>query len=276
MLALLLATGLVSAPVGATLSGRVEDSTGGILPVASVSLLSPQHSPVAATVADAEGRFRFESLAPGSYVLVATADGFAASRTAVVIREGAATELVIVLEPRVSGEEVTVTARPGGVDDVDRLAQRVNVIDEHDIALRAKAVVAQAANEEPGVHLQRTSPTIGEFYVRGLTGTKVNVYVDGVRYTTGAQRGGVGTFFNLVDPSTLETVEVIRGPSSAEYGSDALGGSVQFLTRMPTVPPGGGAWQGSWDASFGSADVSYGSAVSLSRAGTRFSLAATL
>ena len=100
--------------------------------------------------------------------------------------------------------------------------------------------------------------------------------MDGVRYTTGAQRGGVGTFFNLVDPSTLESVEVLRGPSSAEYGSDAMGGSVQFLTKVPTIPAGGGSWQGSWDLSFGSADVSYGSALNVSQVGSRFALAATL
>ena len=139
------------------------------------------------------------------------------------------------------------------------------MIDEEDIAFRAEAVLAQAALEEPGVHLQRTSPTMGEFYVRGLTGTKVNVYVDGVRYTTGAQRGGVSTFFNLIEPAAMGQVEVLRGPSSAEYGSDAMGGSVQFLTRIPTIPAGGGAWRGSWDVNFGSADVSYGSALNVSQ-----------
>ena len=55
-----------------------------------------------------------------------------------------------------------------------------------EIALRAKAVLAQVANEEAGLHLQRTSPTIGGIFVRGLTGNKVNVFVDGVRYSTGA------------------------------------------------------------------------------------------
>ncbi|MGH2687718.1 MAG: TonB-dependent receptor plug domain-containing protein, partial [Actinomycetota bacterium] len=215
-------------------------------------------------------------MAHGSYLVVAQAPGFAARRTAVFVKEGAAPSLDIVLEPKAFGEEVTVSARLGNVDDLRGVAQRVTVIGEEDIAFRAKAVVAQAATEEPGVHLQRTSPTMGEFYVRGLTGTKVNVYVDGVRYTTGAQRGGVGTFFNLVEPSTLESVEVLRGPSSAEYGSDAMGGSVQFITRMPTPPPGGGSWQGSWDANFGTADVSYGSAINVSRAGARFALAATL
>ena len=44
-------------------------------------------------------------------------------------------------------------------------------------------------------------------FVRGLTGNKVNVFVDGVRYSNGAQRGGVNTFLDLIDPSTLEGIE---------------------------------------------------------------------
>jgi hemoglobin/transferrin/lactoferrin receptor protein len=274
---LLLAVSAFGSPVeSAALTGHVRDATGGVIAEASVSLLSPQQTPVASARTDAQGVFRFEGLAHGSYLVVTHAPGFAPKRTAVQVKDGVPPALEVVLEPRAFGEEVTVSARLGNVDDLAGVAQRVNVIGEEDIALRAKAVVAQAATEEPGVHLQRTSPTMGEFYVRGLTGTKVNVYVDGVRYTTGAQRGGVGTFFNLVEPATLESVEVLRGPSSAEYGSDAMGGSVQFLTKMPTIPAGGGAWQGSWDLNFGSADVSYGSALNVSQVGSRFALAATL
>jgi outer membrane receptor protein involved in Fe transport len=72
-------------------------------------------------------------------------------------------------------------------------------------------------------------------FVRGLTGNKVNAFVDGVRYSTSTQRGGVSTFMDLVDPGLLESVEVLRGPNSAQYGSDALGGSVQFLSRTPSM-----------------------------------------
>ena len=72
--------------------------------------------------------------------------------------------------------------------------------------------------------------------------------MDGVRYTTGAQRGGISTFFDLVEPSALEAVEVVRGPSSAEYGSDALGGSVQLLTRAPALSADGGRLAGSFSA----------------------------
>ncbi len=142
--------------------------------------------------------------------------------------------------------------------------------------MRAKAVLAQAASEEVGLHLQRTSPTMGGIFVRGLTGTKVNVYVDGVRYTTSAQRGGVSTFFNMVEPETLEGIEVVRGPSSAEYGSDALGGTVQLLTRAAVFSAGGERVSGSWSASGGSADASFGSSLVTRYAAPTFGLLGTV
>jgi hemoglobin/transferrin/lactoferrin receptor protein len=107
------------------------------------------------------------------------------------------------------------------------------------IADRTRTVVAQAVAEEVGVHLQRTSPTIAGIFVRGLTGNKVNVFVDGVRYSTGAQRGGISTFLDLIEPTGLESIEILRGPNSAQFGSDALGGSVQFLSRTPSLSPDG-------------------------------------
>src|SRR5262245_26784265 len=89
-------------------------------------------------------------------------------------------------------------------------------------------------------------------FVRGLTGNKVNVFVDGVRYSNGAQRGGVNTFLDLIEPGALESIEVLRGPSSAQYGSDALGGSVQFYTRPAALGvPGGARWRGSVAAGAG-------------------------
>jgi outer membrane receptor protein involved in Fe transport len=120
------------------------------------------------------------------------------------------------------------------------------VISAEEIMLRAKTVVAQAVDGEAGVHLQRTSPGMAGIFVRGLTGNKVNVFVDGVRYSNGAQRGGVNTFLDLIDPSLLDGIEVLRGTSSAQYGSDALGGSVQFLSKMPALGARGASrWGGS-------------------------------
>ena len=130
---------------------------------------------------------------------------------------------------------MTVTATPGLVQDLPAVSQPVNVIESGAIFERAKTVVAQAVLEEPGVNLLRTSPTMAGIYVRGLTGNKVNVFVDGVRYSNSAQRGGVNTFLDLIEPTNLQAIEVLRGPNSAQYGSDALGGSVQFLSQVPSL-----------------------------------------
>jgi outer membrane receptor protein involved in Fe transport len=256
---------MVSDPAGAPVAG------------AAVALLSPQGAIAASTRSGAEGAFRLEAVPAGSYVLVAESPGFASRRLAVRVEAGRAVEsLAVGLQPEAFRDEVTVTATPGRAAALEDVAQRVNVVGEEEIALRSKAVLAQAASEEVGLHVQRTSPTIGGVFVRGLTGTKVNVYVDGVRYTTSAQRGGISTFFNLVEPETLEGMEVVRGPSSAEYGSDALGGTVQLLTRVPVFSPAGRRVSGSWNASFGSADASFGSALVARYAAPTFGVSGTL
>jgi hemoglobin/transferrin/lactoferrin receptor protein len=258
-------------------AGAVSDPAGVPVAGAAVALLSPQGAIVASTRSGADGAFRLEAVPPGSYVLATGSPGFATRRLVVRVEAGRAVEsLAVGLQPEAFRDEVTVTATPGRAAALEDVAQRVNVIGEEKITLRSKAVLAQAVSEEVGLHLQRTSPTIGGVFVRGLTGTKVNVYVDGVRYTTSAQRGGISTFFDLVEPESLEGIEVVRGPSSAEYGSDALGGTVQLLTRVPVFSPSGGRVSGSWNASFGSADLTFGSALVTRYAAPTFGVSGTL
>ena len=195
----------------------------------------------------------------GTYVLVVRTAGFADTRTSIRVpgAEGEVLELTTGL-PSIH-EEVSVTADQTRAEAATRLSQPVNIIDANEIGQRAKSVVTQVANEEVGLHLQRTSPVMAGIFVRGLTGNKVNVFVDGVRYSTGAQRGGVSTFLDLVDPALLDSVEVLRGPNSAQYGSDALGGSMQFLSRVPSVGlTGGPRLGGLFSASGNTADRSLG------------------
>jgi outer membrane cobalamin receptor len=110
----------------------------------------------------------------------------------------------ITLGPAGLTAEVTVTAEIGTVQSLDQTSQQVNVIEEDTLGQRAKAVTAQIAQDEPGLQLQRTSPTIGAIFVRGLTGAKVVSYVDGIRFSNAAARGGINSFFNLNDVSNCE------------------------------------------------------------------------
>jgi hemoglobin/transferrin/lactoferrin receptor protein len=252
---------------------QVVDPSGASVPRARVAVLTAAGSALHSGSTDESGRYTTATLPAGRHLIEIRARGFATHRE-VLETTSATVERRVTLDPARIEEEVTVTSTPGLVQGVDTSAQAVNVIDGGEIAERAWEVVAQVANEEPGLALQRTSQVMSGIFVRGLTGNKVNVYVDGVRFTHAGQRGGVNTFLNLNDPAFLEEVEVLRGPSSAQYGSDALGGSIQLRTRMPLV--GGSGVNGHLSVTGGSADESFGSSVDASWSGPRIGATATL
>ena len=248
--ALLLVAQCVFAAV--PLHGVVRDPLGGAVRDADIVIATPERASIVTARTDAEGRFALHVPVPGVYLLIVTSPGFMATRLAVTVTASGSKSIDVVLQIAGLEEDVTVTAAPGLVQAARTAGQPVNVIDARQIMARVSTVVAEAVTGEAGVQLQRTSPTMAGVFVRGLTGNKVNVFVDGIRYSNGAQRGGVNTFLDLIEPGMLESIEILRGPSSAQYGSDALGGSIQFLTRVPSL---GGMnrplWGGSFSASGG-------------------------
>ncbi|MEO0250107.1 MAG: TonB-dependent receptor plug domain-containing protein, partial [candidate division WOR-3 bacterium] len=249
-------------------AGFVRDPAGALVAGARVLLRNAQQIVIGSVTTDIGGQFIILNVPQGNYEIVVSARGFAEQRVPVRIISPEVVHLIVTLRPGIITESITVTAEAGLIEERSQSIQMANVIGEDQLGLRAKAVLAQSALEEVGVHLQRTSPTIGGVFIRGLTGNKINVYVDGVRYTTAAARGGINTFLNLVDPSNLSTVEILRGPRSADYGSDAIGGSLQLITRAPSLTPSGRDLHGSWTTSLNTADWSWGSTLTTS-AGTR-------
>jgi hemoglobin/transferrin/lactoferrin receptor protein len=231
---------------------------------------------IAVSMTDAQGRFNFSSPPRGHYALSVSTHGFAERRVAIQIEDSPPQDLSITVEPRSIAEEVTVTATPGLAENVERVPQEVNIVDEREIDERVKTVTAQFAQEEVGVHLQRTSPSIAGVFVRGLTGNKVNVFIDGVRYSNSAARGGINTFLNLVESSNLDRVEILRGSNSAQYGSDALGGSIQFLSQIPPYSAQGSNLHGKFSTFFNSSDASFGSALTTSFATETFGVIANI
>jgi outer membrane receptor protein involved in Fe transport len=277
VLPLILAAAPLIVAAVANVVGVVRDGSRAPIAGADVVLMTPERTPVAAAKSDAQGRFSLPAPAPGQYVLVVRVPAFGESQTAVIVGQGDTAPLDIMMEVGGIREEVTVTATREAAADMRNAGQPVNVIDSAEIAERVRTVVAQAVEGEAGVHLQRTSSTMAGIFVRGLTGNKVNVFIDGVRYSTGAQRGGVNTFLDLIEPDALDGMEILRGPSSAQYGSDALGGSIQFLSRMPALAaPGGPRWGGMVGGSAGTGHRMGGVGGTLSYMGGGFGLTATV
>ncbi|HZM88752.1 MAG TPA: TonB-dependent receptor [Blastocatellia bacterium] len=255
----LLTCGIAIARSASSVSGVVRDSSEAAVADASVSLLSAQQVTVGTTRTDSQGKFSFPAIPSGQYLLVVKSRGFGDRQQAVTVGSANLENLEVRLDPSLVNEEVTVTTNPGMVESAGTVSQQVNVISEHQIEERTKSVTAQIANEEVGVHLQRTASVMSGIFVRGVTGNKVNIFIDGFRYSNAGQRGGVNTFLNLIDSTSLRGVEILRGPNSAQYGSDALGGSIQFLTSNPYFSANGSEVHGKMGTFFNSADASFGS-----------------
>lgn len=83
----------------------------------------------------------------------------------------------------------------------------------------------------PGVMVQKTAYGQASPFLRGFTGFRTMLLVDGVRLNHTAMREGPNQYWSTVDRYTVERLEVVRGPSSVLYGSDAVGGVVNAIGR---------------------------------------------
>lgn len=129
-------------------------------------------------------------------------------------------------------EEITVTAHRVEVPRSET-GSAVTVIDRAEIEARRAGTVAELLRTVPGVEVSRTGPPGGNVsvFLRGGNSSHTLVLVDGVRVNSPA----VGAY-DFADLTTdgVERVEIVRGPQSALYGSEALGGVVSIFTRRGT------------------------------------------
>lgn len=91
--------------------------------------------------------------------------------------------------------------------------------------------VPEAFKHMPGVMVQKTSHGQGSPYIRGFTGYRNLFLIDGVRLNNSVFRDGPNQYWSTVDPFSLSRLELVSGPGSVLYGSDAIGGTVNALTR---------------------------------------------
>ncbi len=222
----------------ADLRGKVVDPSGAVIPRARVALYGPGpgRALVARAVADDAGVFFFAGVAPGSYELVVDSPDMARSRRAVtVLSNRPGEEIEIKLQLAASFTTVTVTPARGEVQDAFALPVAVNVILPEQMNQRPGVILPQALREEAGVYVQQTTAHQGSPVVRGLAGQHVLHLFDGVRFNNSTFRPGPNQYLAMVDPGSIESVEVVRGPGSAQYGSDSLGGTVNLLSLRPPL-----------------------------------------
>jgi len=108
--------------------------------------------------------------------------------------------------------------------------QALSFIGTKELREQQAAVVGDLLSQLPGVDNSKDSPWEQRPVLRGLGGQRVLVLMDGSPVNSAR---GNGPHPSLVEPEQIERVEVVRGPSSVAYGSDALGGAINIITRDP-------------------------------------------
>lgn len=158
--------------------------------------------------------------------------------------------------------EMTVTATREERSRSD-VSQAVSTVEQDDIARQTPGALPDLFRGATGVFVQQTTPGQAAPIIRGLIGSSVLMLVDGMRLNSAFFRPAPNQYFALVDPYNVERLEIVRGPGSTLYGSDAMGGVIQIFTPLPKFS--GEQWQGrgQWLGQFGSADVSQVSRFSL-------------
>ena len=222
--AFLVLTSQVSPASAASLAGVVRDPDGRPVPGARV-IVTGARPGAGEDVTDHEGRFEI-ALPDGRHEVRVVLEGFSATPAAVDLRGDTVHELAIDLRVSALSEALVVSA--GHVDlPLSQAAASVTVIGRADIEARQLRTLGDTLRHVPGLAVAQNGLGLTSLFTRGGDSDFTLVLVDGLR----ANAFGGGVDLSQLPLSDVERVEIVRGPQSAVFGSDAVGGVVQVVTK---------------------------------------------
>jgi iron complex outermembrane receptor protein len=175
---------------------------------------------------DDDGNYEFTDIPPGRYTLLVHIEGFADATKIVDLKAGASETADFALQISSVRADVTVTAS-GTEQSVFDSFQSVNSVSSTQITERASTSLGEVLENETGVAKRSFGVGSSRPVIRGFDGDRVLVLQDGVRGgSLGSQSGDHG---ESVDPLSAERIEVVKGPGTLLYGSNALGGVVNVI-----------------------------------------------
>src|SRR5687767_8625135 len=207
----------------ATLRGTVTLVAGG-KPVHNVMITVLQLKRTVTT--DDNGQYEFTDLPRGKYDVVAQLDRVPDVVRSADLTSGAAT-LDFQIELSSLREEVTITAT-GNEQSVSTSIQSVEVLGSIDLAKKSPVSLGEALDGELGVAKRSFGPGTSRPVLRGQDGDRVMVLQDGTR--VGGLGFQSGDHAEPVDVLTIERVEIVKGPATLLYGSNAIGGVVNTIS----------------------------------------------
>jgi len=222
---ILTVTALIAhAQSGATVSGRVrlagEDI---VLHEASVQIIELKRS----VVTDNLGLFQFEGVPDGTYTILVHQEGFTDSTKKVTVVAGGSISVDFSLQIAGLKEDVTVTASGSEQSTFEAIAT-VSTVNSSQITERAAVGLGDVLNNEAGVSKRSSGPGTSRPVIRGFDGDRVLVSTDGV--SVGSLAAQSGDHSEPVDTLAVERIEVVKGPATLLYGSNAIGGVINAIS----------------------------------------------
>jgi outer membrane cobalamin receptor len=225
---------------GGTIRGQVIDPQHRPVPGATIVIEGPAAAPVS-SLSDASGAFEVATGVAGRFTVQASAPGLTSGAEAVDVASQATVVLDLTLRVAAIDEQLVVTAT-----QVDQLLSRVpdstTVISGETLDARQQFSTGQALRSVPGLTVQQSGGpgSLTSLFTRGGESDFTLVLIDGIR----ANAFGGGIDLSQVPLADVERIEVVRGPQSALYGADAIGGVVQIITRSGGAPSAQALFEG--------------------------------
>ncbi len=217
-------------------TGMVVDQSGAPIPRAFVSIRSEAGQNLISALTDAEGRFDFE-LAEGKYELDAGASGMAPLQRQPLEVGAGMPPLTLTLSIPSITEQIVVTATRTDTL-MAQLGSSTTVIRGVDLEREGIGSIADALRRTAGLHVVQSGipGQLTSLFLRGGESDYIKVLIDGIPVN---EPGGSFNFANL-SPSSIDRIEIVRGPQSALFGSDAMAGVIQIFTKRGTAEGLGG------------------------------------
>lgn len=158
--------------------------------------------------------------------------------------------LIIELSPVVYRFDEVVVSASRSPEPAEDQSRPVSLIGRRKIDSAQPQTTAQILSRDTPVSVQKTSHSGGAPIIRGLFGKHVLVLTDGIRLNNSTYRTGTNPYINTIPMGAVYRMEIIEGPSSVMYGSDALGGIINIITE----PPADMGYLSSYGVRYSSAD----------------------
>jgi outer membrane receptor protein involved in Fe transport len=217
----------------ASISGIVKDQNEAVVPGVTVLAGNKGSGSEITVLTDNNGKYEFKNLSAGQYLIKVKKGGFSENAESVLLGGGEAATQDFTISPGGLREEVTITAAKG-LRATSEIPQTVTTVSESEIEQRRPVGIAEAYEKSPSVLSTDTNPFRARPQIRGLQSNRLLVTVDGERLNDPRfGQDSVGVSPALIDTSQIKQVEVVAGSGSSLYGSDAIGGSINIITKGP-------------------------------------------